>query len=56
MRHIAISADTTANAGSDYAIRTTNQSIPAGQDCGTFTITVNGDTLKEDITSVSRGP
>ena len=41
-------ADATAKAGSDYAARTADQSIAVGQDRGTFTVIVNGDTLQED--------
>ena len=47
--YTASTADDSANAGSDYVARSASgQSIAIGQTRGTFTVTVNGDTLAED--------
>ena len=47
--YTAGTADDNASAGSDYVARTaSDQSIAIGQTRNTFTVSVNGDTLKED--------
>ncbi|RZA24931.1 MAG: hypothetical protein EOP02_12920, partial [Proteobacteria bacterium] len=45
--YTASTANGTAISGSDYVARTASQTIAAGQTSGTFTVTINGDTLKE---------
>lgn len=45
--YTATTANGTATAGSDYVARSATQTIAAGQTSGTFTVTLNGDTVKE---------
>ena len=45
--YTATTVNGTATAGSDFVSRTATQTIAAGQTSGTFTVTLNGDTVKE---------
>jgi hypothetical protein len=45
----ATTVDGSATAGSDYVAVTASKSIPAGQLSATFPVTLNGDTVNDDV-------